>query len=68
MKAWYQSKTVWFNVLFGLVSLASLFGYADFTPDPNVATGVALLGAVVNFVLRIWFTSGPVGLRDSRRG
>jgi len=61
MKPWYQSKTVWFNVLYAIVALAGFLGYGDFTPDPNVVTGAALLGAIVNFVLRVWFTDTGIG-------
>jgi hypothetical protein len=55
MKPWYQSKTVWFNAITILVTLAGFFGY---TPDAQlVATvGAVLTGAspVVNLFLRFF--------------
>jgi len=62
MKAWYESKTVWFAVLFGLVSVAGLFGYADYTPDSNVTEIVNVVVSVIVLVLRL-VTSTKVSLR-----
>jgi len=61
MKKFYESKTFWFNVLFGVVSIASLFGFGEFTPSESAIEIVAILGAAVNLVLRLFFTSEPIG-------
>lgn len=49
MKPWYQSKTVWFNLLAVAVLVANRFGYLDFKLDPVMGEGIL---AVVNLVLR----------------
>ena len=58
MKKFYQSKTVWFAVLFALVSLAGLFGYADFTPSNDVAEIVNVAVAAIVLVLRLFTNKG----------
>lgn len=60
MKSPLASKTVLFNVLYGLVVLAGIFGFADFQPDENVVELIALLAAAVNLWLR-FVTKEPIG-------
>ena len=52
MKKWYQSKTIWFTILFALVNVAGIFGYADFTPDSNIVEYINLGVAVIMAILR----------------
>lgn len=52
MKKWYKSRTLWFALLFGLVSIAGLFGYADFTPSGDVSEIVNICVAVIVLILR----------------
>ena len=59
-KAFWKSKTLWFNLLAAVVILAGYLGYQDFKPD---ATWLALVTAVINFVLRFW-TDRPIGFAD----
>jgi len=56
MKKWYTSKTFWFNVLTLTVAIASAFGFADFRPEPEVLSIAAGVIAVINLILRLWFT------------
>ena len=53
---WYSSKTFWFSILFGLVSIAGSFGYGDFVPSPElvqyVGIGVSVIGAIVGVVVK----------------
>lgn len=51
-KKFYQSKTFWFAILFGVVQLAGLAGFAGYEPSTDVAELVGLLGAAVMLVLR----------------
>lgn len=53
MKKWYQSKTVWFSVLYAVVMAAGLFGYADFSPSSDVAEIVGLIVSMVGVILRL---------------
>ncbi len=52
MKKFYKSKTLIFAVLFALVNLAGIFGYADYTPDSDLVEYVNLGVAVIVAVLR----------------
>lgn len=60
-KKWYQSKTLWFAILWGLVQLAGIFGFAEFVPGDQVAQYVNLIVSVVVALLRV-FTKQPVKL------
>jgi len=53
MKVWYESKTLWFNILYGVVAIAGLFGFAEFSPDTNAVEIVGVLIAAINIVLRL---------------
>ena len=56
MKKWYESKTLWFNILATVVLTASYLGNVN--PSISaVAVGVAGVG---NIILRVWFTEMPV--------
>jgi len=56
-KPW-ESKTLWFFVLYALVSVAGLLGFADWTPSGDEAEIVGVLVAVVGIVLRFWTNRG----------
>lgn len=57
-KKWYQSTTVWFNVIVTIVSIATSFqGVATFDKYAELLTGVVVIG---NVILRVWFTSQPI--------
>lgn len=60
MKSWYQSKTIWFNVLTIVIAVSSYFG---FTPDQAVTSQVSVFliaaAPIVNIALR-FFTTKPV--------
>ena len=58
MKAWWKSKTIWFNV----ASVAVMLGSGQFGIDiaPNVAVPLVTAG---NVLLRI-LTAQPVGATD----
>ena len=43
MKKWYQSKTLWFSILFALVNVAGIFGYAEFIPGEDVVQYLSLI-------------------------
>lgn len=60
MKSPLQSKTIIFNLLYALVALAGLFGFAEFQPDDNFLELVALGVAAVNLWLR-FRTKEPIG-------
>jgi len=51
-KKWYKSKLIVFAVLFGLTSVAGLFGYADYTPGTDTAEIVNIVVAIITVVLR----------------
>ena len=57
-KKWYASKTLWFNVLYGIVIFAGFFGFAGFEPSQALKEALLILGPVVNFVLRLLTNKG----------
>ena len=59
MKKWYESKSLWFMVLFALVQVAGLFGYADFSPESDVVEYINLGVSVIAAFLRL-FTVKPI--------
>jgi hypothetical protein len=61
MKKFYQSKTFWFFVLSLVVSVAGLFGFADYQPSPQQAEIAGIIVSVVGILLR-FFTEKPVEL------
>jgi len=56
MKSWYKSKMFWFNVLALILAIAEGFGFSEFEPSPEIAAIAFGIVAVVNVVLRTWFT------------
>ena len=52
MKKWYQSKVLWFSILYGLLQIAAIFGYADFVPGNDLVYYVNLGVSVLVGVLR----------------
>jgi hypothetical protein len=59
-KPFYESKTVWLNVLTTLVaSLTFLPSVNGLIPDVALPYILAAVG-VLNIVLRVWFTETPV--------
>jgi quinol-cytochrome oxidoreductase complex cytochrome b subunit len=63
-KAWYESKTIWFNGLFialaVAMAVANYFGYADFKPSADVEQIVLVLVMAINLLLR-FVTQQPIG-------
>ena len=51
-KKWYKSKTLWFGVLFGLVSIAGLFGFAEYEPTAEVTQVIGIVVAIGTVILR----------------
>lgn len=64
MKAWYQSKTVWLNLVtflsLALVMFAPGSQFADLV-SPLASRWFELGVALVNIVLRVYFTVEPIG-------
>ena len=58
MKKFYESKTFWFAILFGLVHVAGLVGFADYTPSEDVSEIVNVVGAAIFLVLRLVTNKG----------
>jgi hypothetical protein len=58
-KKWYQSKTLWFNILAFFVIVASAFGFADFQPSDEVQIVAGIVITIINLILRLK-TNQPV--------
>lgn len=66
LKEWYQSKTLWFNVLSAIVMILELLLKDSFIPllyIPYVTLGIG----IVNGILRIFFTDAGIASRAARR-
>jgi protein-S-isoprenylcysteine O-methyltransferase Ste14 len=55
-KKWYQSWTLWANLLALIVLVANGVGFGAFQPAPEVAEIGGILIVVINLVLRYWRT------------
>lgn len=58
-KPWWQSKTVWFGLLMVLVSIANLFGYADWQPTQEELAVILGVVGLVQILLRL-VTKQPI--------
>lgn len=59
MKAFYTSKTFWFNALTVIVAVAAYFGFGDFNPNGDTVELGAVIVAVINIILR-FVTTQPI--------
>lgn len=56
-KSWYQSKTIWFNLVTVIVTFATLYGYTpDIELSQKITAFLLVLAPVVNVVLRLFTT------------
>ena len=61
-KAFYESKTFWVNVLMFILGAIAVFTSGEGAPlvTPVVLQWLVVASALVNLVLRIWFTDAPI--------
>jgi hypothetical protein len=59
-KPFWQSKTVWLNVVLTLIGIATFLAVPKNDPSLSVASIAAAAAGVLNVVLRIWFTDQPI--------
>lgn len=57
MKAWYASKTIWFNVVLSVLGVAAAL-QGSF---PEWGIWLGAVTTIGNVILRIWFTDKPIG-------
>lgn len=48
----WRTKEFWFAVLYGIVSVAGLFGFASWQPDGQTLEVIGIIVAVVTVLLR----------------
>lgn len=56
MKEVLQSKTVWFNVIMTVITMAEFMGNIK----PEWLGVTVMISGLGNIILRIWFTSQPI--------
>ena len=56
---WYKSKTVWFNVVTFVLALVAFPQFISMIPA-SAEPWIALVNAVGNWVLRVYFTTVPI--------
>jgi len=59
-KKWYQSWTIWANLLALVLFVANGLGFSDFEPAPWVTEAGTIAILVVNIVLRYVRTRAPI--------
>lgn len=59
-KPWYQSWTIWANLLALVVYVANGVGFADFRAEPWVSDVGTIIVLIVNIVLRYLRTERPI--------
>jgi hypothetical protein len=64
MKPWYESKTVWFNVITMLLGIIPIVGAFVKLIEPQTAVVIdgvlAMVAGIGNVILRVWFTTEPI--------
>jgi hypothetical protein len=60
-KPWYESKTLWFNVVSLAVISAGVLADPGLISDPRIVAGAGALVTIGNAALRIFFTSQAIG-------
>jgi uncharacterized integral membrane protein len=60
-KEWYCSKVIWANIITFIIAVLALIGQLSFL-TPKVVEVILLFSAILNGVLRIWFTGTQVNL------
>ena len=60
MKKWYQSKTVWFNVITTVLALATELSNATGLSTESMLKIYAAVISVGNIILRVFFTEKPI--------
>lgn len=66
MKSWYQSKTLWLNVITALVMILDLLSKQPFIP-PQYVPIVLFAVAMLNVILRVWFTDTGIASSATRK-
>jgi hypothetical protein len=59
MKAWYESKVVWVNLVATIAAVVDIVTQGALIPGAWVPYLSAFV-AVLNVVLRVWFTDTPI--------
>jgi hypothetical protein len=59
-KKWYQSWTLWANILALIVLVANAFGFSQFQPDTWVTEIGTVAIILINIALRYFRTSQPI--------
>lgn len=54
MKYWWESKTIWFNLLYLVVVIAGSFGYASYIPNEQDKQTLEAIAILINAVVNLW--------------
>ena len=58
-KYWFESKTLWFNIVMTIVDILALATDMQIGGQP-LAIPLAFAHGAGNVILRIWFTDSPI--------
>jgi hypothetical protein len=59
MKAWFESKTVWFNIITGIIAVLALPTVLQVVPTAWMPA-IGIVDSIGNWVLRVYFTSTAI--------
>lgn len=59
-KQWYLSRTVWFNAITLILFVIALPSVIQLIPV-SAAPYIGIVNSIGNYVLRVYFTSTPIG-------
>ena len=65
IKNWYESKTLWLNLITAAVLIADLLVQQPFIP-PAYLPFIATVVGILNVVLRVWFTDTGIASKAAR--
>lgn len=63
-KEWYMSKMVWFNIVTMVAGVIAIL--QGMVTDPEILSALVLAQGIANVILRVWFTTMPVGTSVSK--
>lgn len=62
MKPWYQSKTIWLQILMTIMSVMLFLPSQDwFAAHKDWVAGIGTGSGILTIILRIWFTDTEIG-------
>lgn len=62
MKPWYQSKTIWFNIVMTFLDIIAVFETSPLV-TAEMKASIVLAHSIGNVILRVWFSDTTLRIR-----